>query len=143
MNWLKAGGTTVVAGLVLLLAWRATRGAADSPDRDSQRSWEPLPRSVSVEVFNGGDTPGAARDAALRLRRARIDVVDWSNAPESLRDTSIPVTRILVRRGDTTGVGRVAEVLGATEVIDQPDERRLVDLTVIVPRGHREPETSQ
>lgn len=139
MRWVKAGSVAVVAMLVLLLGWRATRGIADEPGRGDNRTWKPLPRTVTVEVLNGGDISGAARDAALRLRRGHLDVVGWSNAPAALRDTTVDVIRILVRRGDTTGTGRIAEVLGPTEVIDQPDERRLVDLTVVIPGASREP----
>jgi hypothetical protein len=47
--------------------------------------------------------------------------------------------RVLVRRGDTTGAGRVAEVFGSIDLVDAPDARRLVDLTVVVPRTIREP----
>jgi hypothetical protein len=133
--WLALALATVAVGVV---AWRATRpGSANA--MVSEPEWEPLPRVVTVEVQNGGDVPGAARDAALRLRRARLDVVAWGNAPESLKDTQTTRIRVLVRRGDTTGAGRVAEVFGDAEVIDAPDERRLVDLTVVVPRRIGEP----
>jgi hypothetical protein len=135
---------TVVAGVVALgcvtiLAWRATRTSSASSVTLDEREWEPLPRVVEVEVQNGGDRPGAARDAALRLRRARLDVVTWGNAPAALKDTVTRTVRVLVRRGDTTGSGRVAEVFGDIELIDAPDPRRLVDLTVVVPRQVREP----
>lgn len=133
----------IAAGAVVLLciaalAWRATQGGASSISLEMPE-WEPLPRVVTVEVQNGGDRPGAARDAALRLRRARLDVVAWGNAPLSLKDTLTTMVRVLVRRGDTTGAGRVAEVFGDVEVIDAPDPRRLVDLTVVIPRQVREP----
>jgi hypothetical protein len=127
------------AGLVTV-AWRAThRGGEASAESGLERTWQSLPRIVTVEVHNGGGTPGAARDAALRLRRARLDVVAWGNAPVNLRDTTTGQVRVLVRRGDTTGTGRVAEVFGNVEVIEAPDPRRLVDLTVVVPRVTREP----
>ena len=134
-----AASVLAFAGLATI-AWRAThRGEKASADSGPERAWQPLPRIVTVEVHNGGGTPGAARDAALRLRRARLDVVDWGNAPVDLRDTTIGRVRVLVRRGDTTGIGRVAEVFGKVEVIEAPDPRRLVDLTVVVPRVIREP----
>lgn len=123
----------VVVGAVVALYLVVRDSPADDADAVVARSWDPLPRVVTVEVWNGGGTAGAARDAALRLRRARLDVVAWGNAPDALQDSSIHDVRILVRRGDTAGAGRVAEVLGATRVIDAPDARRLVDLTVVIP----------
>jgi hypothetical protein len=109
-------------------------GCGDAGDRAADRRPDPLPRPVTVEVWNGGGVPGAARDAALRLRRGGLDVVHWENAPAAHRDTAFGPVRVLVRGGDTLGTGRVAEVLGATEVIDAPDPTRLVDLTVVVRR---------
>lgn len=133
-----AAGFTAVA-CVAVLAWRATRTGNATSTEAAVREWDPLPRTVTVEVLNGGGRPGAARDAALRLRRARLDVVSWGNAPVELKDTTTSIVRILVRRGDTTGTGRVAEVFGEVAVVDAPDPRRLVDLTVVVPRSIREP----
>ena len=133
-----AAGFTAVA-CVAVLAWRATRTGNATSTEARGRAWDPLPRIVTVDVLNGGDRPGAARDAALRLRRARLDAVSWGNAPVELKDTATAIVRVLVRRGDTTGTGRVAEVFGEVEVLDAPDPRRLVDLTVVVPRSIREP----
>ena len=138
MNRATAAALTLAVALVAVIAWRATRtGDANAPVQEPE--WEPLPRAVTVEVQNGGDIPGAARDAALRLRRARLDVVTWGNAPAALKDTLTTRVRVLVRRGDTTGAGRVAEVFGDAEVIEATDPRRLVDLTVVVPRRIGEP----
>jgi hypothetical protein len=136
-------GVPLAAAIVLaavgVLAWRATQSGAAGRETLAPEEWDPLPRIVTVEVQNGGDRPGAARDAALRLRRARLDVVAWGNAPLALRDTATSMVRVLVRRGDTTGTGRIGEVFGAVEIVDAPDPRRLVDLSVIVPREIREP----
>jgi hypothetical protein len=131
-------GLTAIA-CVTLLAWRTTRSGSGELSLTPDPDWEQLPRVVTVEVLNGGDRPGAARDAALRLRRARLDVVSWGNAPAPLKDTVTTQVRVLVRRGDSTGVGRVEEVFGNVEVQDVPDPRRLVDLTVVMPRQVREP----
>ena len=138
MNRVTAAALTLAAALVALIAWRATR-TGDANALVQEPEWEPLPRIVTAEVQNGGDIPGAARDAALRLRRARLDVVSWGNAPAALKDTVTTRVRVLVRRGDTTGAGRVAEVFGDAEVLDAPDPRRLVDLTIVVPRRIGEP----
>ena len=39
---------------------------------------------------------------------------------------------VLVRRGDTTGVGRIIEAIGPAVVTDAPDRGREVDLTLLV-----------
>lgn len=89
-----------------------------------------LPRKVTVEVLNSGGNVGAARLGMLVLRRARLDVVSFGNA-DSAQSGRIR-NQVLIRRGDTTGVGRVIEALGNAEVIDAPDSTRLVDLTVLL-----------
>ncbi len=119
------------AALAMVLAVAA---CGDRGQGTADRDWDALPRTVTVEVWNGGGEPGAARDAALRLRRGGLDVVNWENAPAAQRDTAPRPTRVLVRGGDSTGAGRVAEILGPIEVIDAPDPTRLVDLTVVVMR---------
>lgn len=117
--------------VVLLVTTLARRGPEVAPEEGG--SWRPLPRIVTVEVMNGGGTVGAARDAALRLRRAGLDVVWWGNADAVLRDSTVRTVRIIARRGDTTGAGRVAAVLGESEVLQEADADRLVDLTVVLP----------
>ena len=84
---------------VAVLAWRATRSDGGAGNEPGESDWESLPRVVTVEVLNGGSRIGAARDAALRLRRARLDVVAWGNAPAELKDTLTTTVRVLVRRG--------------------------------------------
>lgn len=122
-----AGGAILLLLLLLLLAlagcrWRrAKASAATSPD---------LPHPVTVEVLNSGGKVGAARVGMLLLRRARLDVVYFGNADAALAGRSR--NQVLVRRGDTTGVGRVIEALGPAEVVLAPDPARLVDLTVLL-----------
>lgn len=123
-------GAAVLA-VVLLATMLARTGPEVAPEEGG--SWRPLPRTVTVEVMNGGGTVGAARDAALRLRRAGLDVVWWGNADSALRDSTVRAVRIIARRGDTTGAGRVAAVLGESEVLHEANADRLVDLTVVVP----------
>jgi hypothetical protein len=126
----------VAVGLLILAGRRWAGGASRSTDGVAvEREWRPLARKVEVEVLNAGGGAGAARDAALRLRRGRLDVVYWGNASEGDRDSMPRRPRIMVRRGDTAGVGRVREVLGDAEVVDAPDTVPLVDLTVIVWRS--------
>jgi hypothetical protein len=133
MERLRKGALPGAAALVVvLLVTRLSRGGPEVEPEDGG-SWRPLPRTVTVEVMNAGGTPGAARDAALRLRRAGLDVVWWGNALTELIDTASASVRVYARRGDTTGAGRVAAVLGEVQVLQEPDPDRLVDLTVVLP----------
>lgn len=128
---------SIVAVILAIVAgawWWSSTPASTEDGLTRRKSWPRLPREVVVEVLNGGQVQGVARDAALRLRRAGLDVVYWGNASTQQRDTTALLPRILVRSGDTTGIGRIGEVLGEVEVIDQPDPRRLVDLTIIIRR---------
>jgi hypothetical protein len=97
-------------------------------------AWPPLPRRVTVQVRNAGGHDGGARAATLQLRAAGLDVVLFDDAPPAMRDPDRRTHRILVRGGDTLGVGRIIEVLGPAEVEELPDASALVDLTVLVAR---------
>lgn len=89
-----------------------------------------LPRHVRVEVMNSAAPLGAAGRATTLLRHGGLDVVLLTNAPSALRGRRD--NEILVRRGDTTGVGRIIDVLGAARVTDATDSSRLVELTVLL-----------
>jgi hypothetical protein len=108
----------------------AAKGKELAPPLDSRR--------VTVEVLNPGKQVGVARTATLRLRQQGLDVVYFG----SLADTVLAKRErnlIYVRRGDTTGVGRVIAAIGDAEVVDRADATRLVDLTVIPGRGFLTP----
>lgn len=131
-------------GLVVLVAMAAgaltLRSRTRSRGDDSPRvDWEPLARRVEVQVLNGGTIPGEARAATVRIRTAGLDVVLFGDARDSLRDSTRQVPLVLVRRGDTTGVGRLRELFDTVEVRDAPDARPLVDLTVVIGGGRSDP----
>lgn len=128
-------GSGVLAVAVLLLV----REPAQVVIAQNPTSRPALPRRVTVEVLNAGGVAGYARDATLALREGGLDVVFFGNAPPRLRDTTLVRHRVLVRRGDTLGVGRVREMLGEITIVDEPDATRLVDLTVLLARPAREP----
>jgi hypothetical protein len=92
---------------------------------------------VAIEVLNAGKVPGAARVGTELLRDAGLDVKYFGNADSVYQD--IPRNRILVRRGDTVGVGRVIEALGAADVEMAPSEAPQVDLTVLLSKSFRAP----
>lgn len=130
-------GLVAVAAVALTLRSRTQAPGDDGPRAD----WEPLARRVEVQVLNGGTIPGEARAATVRIRAAGLDVVLFGDARDSLRDSTRQVPLVLVRRGDTTGVGRLRELFDTVEVRDAPDARPLVDLTVVFGGGRsdREP----
>ena len=83
---------------------------------------------LTVEVLNGAGIDGLAAATTRRLRRAGIDVVFYGTAPVD----SVTATRILVRRGDTTMVRRIREVLGTGIAVHAPDSTLLLDVTVLL-----------
>lgn len=137
-SWWVAGAVALIvtSGIVGWRVWRTPAPAVVATTRD----WEPLPRRVVVEVLNSGRLVGAGRAGMLLLRRAGLDVVYLANA-DSVR-SGRQRNQVIVRRNDTTGVGRAVEALGDAEVIQAPDSTRLVDLTVLlgtrfrVPKGY-------
>ena len=122
--------------LLLLITSACDGGRARGEGEGAGRrdTWPPLPRRVTVQVRNAGGHDGGARAATMQLRAGGLDVVLFDDAPPALRDPARRTHRILVRRGDTLGVGRVIELLGPAEVEDAPDGTVLVDLTVLVSR---------
>jgi len=120
--------------LLALLTVACGGGPSEGRGDASAPAWPPLPRRVTVQVRNAGGHDGGARAATLQLRAGGLDVVLFDDAPPALRDPVRRVHRILVRRGDTLGVGRIIAVLGPAEVEDAPDASVLVDLTVLVAR---------
>lgn len=116
--------------LFLVLGCRASTGAGKVQDQSELVE----PRRVIVEVLNPGRRVGAARTATVQLRQEGLDVVYFGN----LTDTVLAKRErhlVYVRRGDTTGIGRVIAAMGDAEVVDRADATRLVDLTVILGKG--------
>ncbi|MEP6589597.1 MAG: LytR C-terminal domain-containing protein [Gemmatimonadota bacterium] len=132
-RWLWLGGGV----FLLLLAVLLLRPRSAVVERPAERRWEPLDRRVTIEVLNSGGVTGAGRAGMLLLRRAGLDVVYVANADSALsgRDRN----QILVRRGDTTGVGRALDALGDGEVVTANDPARLVDLTILLGKRFRVP----
>jgi hypothetical protein len=129
--------STVVtlAAVFILLAgvavWHLRRPAVASSLTGPMRL-PPLPDHVTVEVLNPTAVAGAGRLGALLLRQAGLDVVYYGSADAARRTPLRSV--ILVRGGDTTGVGRALAVLRHADVVRAPDATRLVDLSVILGR---------
>lgn len=136
--WYVGGAIALVASVLVVWQWLRPPPARTEPP--TSRAWQPLPRRVEVEVLNSGGLAGAGRAGMFLLRRAGLDVVLLADAEAALRGHDR--NQVLVRRRDTTGVGRVVEALGDAEVVVMEDADRLVDLTVLlgrrfrVPKGH-------
>jgi hypothetical protein len=103
----------------------------------------PIPgeeHQVEVEVLNGTTVNGLARTMTLRLRRAGIDVVFFGDASHNTHDS----TSILIRRGDSSFVDLLRDAIGGGRVVMQPDDRLLVDATIVLgldvaPGGNLDP----
>jgi LytR cell envelope-related transcriptional attenuator len=125
-SWLGVGAAVVLAAGVTRAVLRT--GHASAANQPATRT--ELPRRVTVEVLNSTRMPGIARVATALLRRAGLDVVYFGGADTTLRGRAH--SEVLVRRGDTTGVGRIIAALGRATVIAAPDPSREVDLTVVI-----------
>lgn len=86
--------------------------------------------TVVVEVLNGTDVDGLAREVARRLRRQGIDVVYFGSGNR----TDLDSTRIVIRRGDTRVAQPILEALGLGLVSSDLDPSLLLDATVLVGR---------
>lgn len=128
--WLAAALSIVVVAAVLWLR-RPGPALVAMADADSSLSaLPPLPRRVTVEVLNGSGIAGLARTGTVRLRRLGLDVVAYGGADSSQRAAG--ATLILVRRGDTAGLGRILSLYPQAEWRHARLESRLVDLTLVL-----------
>jgi LytR cell envelope-related transcriptional attenuator len=127
-GWLVLGAAAVVA--FILDAFQHRRTAAPHAETPAALA---LPHKVRVEVINAGKVGGAARTATERVRAAGLDVVYYGSISDSVKEFRLH-GQIIVRRGDTTGVGRILATLGPIEVVSTPDSGREVDISVVL--GH-------
>jgi hypothetical protein len=126
-------GLALTAGFVALaggagLLFRTGRGI----DPQVQAVAPPPKGRVQVEVLNGSRRQGAARTATRMLRSHGLDVVFLGNA-----DSLVDSTRVIVRRGDSSRAGYIAEALGSGKVVVETDTFRRVDVTVILGEDFR------
>lgn len=138
MNWVVVHRWRLAGAVLLLVAvtlWlrrpaKLARGAA-APLPDAAIDLPALPRRVTVQVLNGTRIPRLAAALGMgQLRRVGLDVVSSGDATDEQRAAG--VTLVLVRRGDTTGVGRVLLLYPKAVVRDEPRATLLVDLTVVL-----------
>lgn len=123
------------AGVLLLAVLLLTVRSA--PDTLPDHAF-PIPGGadrLTVEVLNGSGRAGLARTATRALRRGGLDVVFFGNADTGTAE----VTRLLVRRGDSTAARRAARLLGVGSTEWAPDSTRRVDLSVILGGDYQPP----
>lgn len=89
---------------------------------------DPPAAAGRVEVLNGSGRSGMARAVTQRLRTAGFDVVFFGNAPAGSGDSTVVIDRI----GDDAVARAVAEHLGVTRVISQPDTSLYLEATVVL-----------
>jgi hypothetical protein len=108
------------------LAWYLNRGRGPAAAAVIPGDQGP---AVTVEVLNGTEIGGLARDVTKRLRSRGIDVVYFGSSGER-RDSTV----ILIRRGDSTAAVAVRKALGTGRIAVALDPNRLLDASVVVGR---------
>ena len=92
------------------------------------------PLEIQLEVLNGTGEQGVAMRMAMELRKAGIDVLIVGDAEHFRFERSI----IVDRRGDEEIVSRLSRLTGCGRVVEQRQERPLVDATLIVGRDMKD-----
>lgn len=111
---LRAGAAADDAGSLLL--------AAEAVPASGER--------VRVEVLNAAGQAGLARAATRVLRERYFDVVYFGNAPRFEGDSSVVIDRV----GDPVQARRVADALGISRVLLEPDSSLYLEVTVVLGR---------
>jgi LCP family protein required for cell wall assembly len=89
--------------------------------------------NATVEVLNGCGVVGAAGKVAQKLQKAGFQVTKQGNAPGFTYDKC----QVISRKGNTTGVQRIASLLNCTDIRTEAKGSKakgLPDVTVIVGR---------
>ena len=102
--------------------FRIGEGAGSGPEIEV-----PEPTGITVEVLNGTRRAGLARIATRALRRQGFDVLYFGTGSQP-----VPVTEVLVRRGDSSAAERVVRALGVGRVRVAIDTLLRLDVTVLL-----------
>ena len=131
---MSLNGGRLILGFVLLVAVGLLAGIAHSSwpapevlNAETEVARAPIDR-VRVEVLNAGGVDGQARAAMGRLRSVGFDVVQWGNAGEFDRSSSVGIDR----GGRLDMAGAVANALGIHNVLREADSSLFVDVTVLL-----------
>ena len=129
-RWVFALTAAVLAAAVVVALLSRRRGGAGLDTGPASAT----AHGVVVEVRNGTNRAGLARQVARLLREEGVDVVYVGTS--SARPDS---TTILVRRGPLARGHEVARLLGGARVRQEPDSLVRVDLTVLLGADYRFP----
>ena len=131
------GALIALAAIATTATAVALRGRGPEPVNRHAFAVPSAEARIVVEVLNGTGRPGRARSATRMLRRQGLDVVffgNWEGAGV------VRKTRIVVRRGGhQADARRVAQALGAGNVVVDLDTLRRVDITVILGEDWKAP----
>ncbi len=136
MSWpdspsVRFGSIALALALLAIVVWRPRPALPAAALMPRTADLAPLPHRVLVQVLNGTRVGQLAASVGMsELRRLGLDVVSSGNATAAQREAG--TTLVLVRRGDTTGVGRILERFPKAIVRDEPMPSLLVDLTVVL-----------
>ena len=119
-RWRNAVLPTVLL-LLLALSLLVRWGGILPPD-------ERLVRGLRLEVLNGTGEQGLAKRTALALRRRGIDVLIVGDADSY----DFPETLVIDRRGGDERVRTLARIIRCRRVLEQVQERPLVDATLVI-----------
>lgn len=89
---------------------------------------------IQIEVLNGTGESGLAMRTAVELRRAGIDVLIVGDAEHFHFERSV----IVDRRGNGDTVSRLSRLTGCRNIVEQRQERPLVDATFVIGRDMSE-----
>jgi LytR cell envelope-related transcriptional attenuator len=129
---LAALGIVAVAALAGATAFAVSR--ADQGGSQEGLNPSPPAERVRVEVLNAGGVSGKARAATEALRDIGFDVVSFGNAGTFDRASTSVVDRV----GRPELARAVADVLGVSDVVSDPDPNLFVDVTVLLGRDWNE-----
>jgi hypothetical protein len=81
-----------------------------------------------IEVLNGSGRSGMARAVTGRLRTAGYDVVFFGNAPATAGDSTVVIARV----ADDAVARAVADHLGVSRILSEPDSSLFLEATVVL-----------
>ena len=82
---------------------------------------------VRIEIWNAAGAGKLAEQATWLLRNRGYDVIDWGNFSTRQKKTLIKDLT-----GDLRSAQRISEILKCGEVVTRYDEKRLIDISVIL-----------
>ncbi len=136
--WFLEGVIVLLVGLNAYLLYSALSPSETVSSQDFRPAEsQGIRQLVQVEVLNGCGVQGISQQVRKYLRSQGFDVVYIDNA----ENFDFPETVVLDRRGEAAISDEsrsVATVLGTPHVIQQKNEERLVDVTVVVGQDYRQ-----